>query len=96
MTETEAFLWSELRRRTVGCRYRRQHPIGPYFADFACTRHRLVIECDGSQHDENVHDVRRDAFLRTHGWEVVRIWNNDVLGDITAAVDTVIWRCLER
>ena len=96
MTEAEAYLWSELRRRTLGCKYRRQYPIGPYFADFVCTRHRLVIECDGGQHDESAHDRRRDAFLRRNGWQVVRFWNNHVLGDITGVVNTVVGCCLEE
>jgi very-short-patch-repair endonuclease len=65
MTRAEVILWSRLRRDAIaGRRFRRQHPIGPYIADFACLPVRLVIEVDGATHgseDEIKKDRRRDA-----------------------------------
>jgi len=82
MTEAEKVLWHDLRAgRLQGTRFRRQHPIGPYVADFACVSARLVIEVDGGQHNENAHDQKRDAYLQAQGWRVLRFWNNEVLGN---------------
>jgi very-short-patch-repair endonuclease len=60
-------------------KFRRQHPIGGFIVDFACTKHRLVIEADGGQHNESAADERRTAWLESQGWRVVRFWNNDIL-----------------
>lgn len=47
MTDAERFLWSRLRRRFLGAKFRRQVPLGPFIVDFACMRSKLVIEVDG-------------------------------------------------
>ena len=79
-TDAEQALWHTLRgRRFEGCKFRRQYPIGPFIADFACISHRLVIELDGGQHAARASDARRDAYLAREGWRVLRFWNNDVL-----------------
>ncbi|ROR29617.1 endonuclease domain-containing protein [Inmirania thermothiophila] len=90
MTDAERRLWQHLRRRGLGVRFRRQHPIGPYLADFACVGLRLVIEADGGQHaaGRRRHDEARDRWLRAHGWRVLRFWNHEVLG----ATDSVLER----
>ncbi|MEX1125010.1 MAG: DUF559 domain-containing protein [Acidimicrobiia bacterium] len=49
-TWPERLVWSHLRHNQLGVRFRRQHPIGPYIADFTCLSHRIVVEVDGSQH----------------------------------------------
>jgi very-short-patch-repair endonuclease len=84
MTEAELKLWNELRaHRLMGLGFRRQMPIGRYIADFACPEHKLIVEVDGSQHAENQsHDQARTVYLEQQGWQVVRIWNGDVLTDI--------------
>ena len=81
MTESEYQLWFLLRgRRLEGCKFRRQHPIGPFVADFACIAHRLIVELDGGQHAEAraAHDARRTAWLEAQGWRVLRFWNDQV------------------
>ncbi|CAO3379969.1 endonuclease domain-containing protein [Azospirillum argentinense] len=81
-TDAERKLWSILRRRQIGGWYfRRQHPIPPYIADFACVEARLVVEADGGQHAGSPYDSARDEHLRHHGWRVLRFWNNDVLNN---------------
>ncbi len=79
MTEAERALWQLLRARNLeGARFRRQVPIGPYVADFASFEPRLVIECDGGQHGTE-RDAARDAYLKAQGFDVVRLWNHEVL-----------------
>ena len=68
MTPAERRLWGILQRRQVeGFRFRRQCPIGPYIAVFACLEANLLLEVDGGQHVDAVVDVRRDTFLRREG-----------------------------
>ena len=91
MTDAERLLWSRLRRRQIhGLRFRRQHPIGPYIADFACTQRRLVIELDGGQHVQaKDKDAARTRWLAQREYRVLRFWNNDVLTRIDAVVQVV-------
>jgi very-short-patch-repair endonuclease len=84
-------LWLELKRRQLGgYKFTRQLPISPYFADFACREKWLVVEIDGSQHAESAYDRRRDAFMCSHGYSVLRFWNTDVLKDRTAVCETIL------
>ena len=90
-TDAERLLWSRLRRRQVaGFKFRRQHQVGLYICDFACVEALVVVELDGGQHAENLqYDMRRDRFLRSAGFEVLRFWNNDVLGRTEEVLDTI-------
>ncbi|WP_242125298.1 DUF559 domain-containing protein [Sphingobium sp. Sx8-8] len=80
----ERLLWQHLRNRQLkGHKFSRQMPIGPYFADFICREARLIIELDGSSHDNSAdHDVRRDAYCRAQGYSILRFSNADVLSNI--------------
>ena len=82
-THAEKILWILLRDRDLaGYKFRRQHPIGPYFADFACLRLRVVIECDGVTHIERgVQDRTRDAFMIDLGWRVLRFSDDRLVGN---------------
>src|SRR4030095_5791058 len=77
-TDTERLLWSRLRRRQIrGYRFRRQVPIGNYIAEFVCIEARLIIELDGSQHQENLaYDEQRTRYLEQRGYEIFRVWDN--------------------
>jgi very-short-patch-repair endonuclease len=92
-TEAEAALWRALRRLPLdGSHFRRQVPIGPFVADFACHAAKLVVELDGGQHteDESVaYDARRTAWLQRAGYRVLRFQNADVLRDIDVVLDTI-------
>ncbi|MCV9967605.1 DUF559 domain-containing protein [Pararhizobium sp. BT-229] len=89
--DAEEALWFELRaRRLNGFKFVRQLPIGPYFADFACRQAGLVVEVDGSQHANNSHDARRDYYMVTNGWSVVRFWNGCVLQDRGRVLETIV------
>ena len=73
MTDAERKLWSGLRGEQLGAKFRRQHPLGHYIADFVCLEMKLIVELDGSQHaDQAVHDARRTEFLNSAGFEVMR------------------------
>jgi very-short-patch-repair endonuclease len=79
LTEAEKRLWYFLRaHRFQGLKIRRQTPIGPYVVDFVSFQHRLVIEVDGGQHGVEA-DIKRDDWLKSEGFRVLRFWNNDVL-----------------
>ncbi|WP_294073777.1 DUF559 domain-containing protein [Sphingomonas sp.] len=89
-TPAERRLWSMLRdRRMPTFKFKRQFVIDPYIVDFVCLERRLIIEADGSHHAENVYDVRRDAFLRSQGFSVLRFWNNDILENIGGVFDAI-------
>ena len=84
-------LWLELKNRKLGgYRFTRQLPIGPYFADFACRERWLVVEVDGSQHADNTYDRRRDEFMRTQGYSILRFWNTDVLKHRASVCETIL------
>ena len=99
-TDAERRLWRYLRNRQVrGLRFRRQHPIGPYFADFVCLEHHLIIELDGGQHDQAVkrdHDQARSEWLARQGFHVLRFWNNDVLQNTAGVLQEIDKACGER
>jgi very-short-patch-repair endonuclease len=78
-TDAERRLWYFLRRNHLGFRFRRQFPLPPYFVDFACIEARLIVEADGGQHAVPGEHERRDAFLTSKGWRILRFWNNDIL-----------------
>jgi adenine-specific DNA-methyltransferase len=82
-TDAERKLWSRLRdRRLFGARFRRQHPIGPFIADFCCTEAKLAIELDGGQHAvQKRSDAERTAFLEGQGYRVIRFWDNEALAN---------------
>jgi very-short-patch-repair endonuclease len=92
-TEAERRLWSRLRAfRLAGYKFRRQYPIGPYIADFACRSEHLVIELDGGGHgnDQAEHDdAQRTAYLEKCGYRVLRFWNLDVLSDTVRVVEVI-------
>jgi very-short-patch-repair endonuclease len=80
MTEAEKLLWSRIRNRQLGVKFRRQTPIGRYIADFYCHEHKLIIELDGSQHLEQAeYDQIRTDYFNAQGISVLRFWNNEVL-----------------
>ena len=94
MSAPEAKLWNALRKlRPSGHHFRRQVPIGRYYADFCCHKHVLIIEVDGDTHSNDqaiAHDAIRDAFLRREGYRVLRVTNLDVLRNIDGVMTEVL------
>ena len=95
----ERLMWSWLRdKRFSEYKFRRQHPVGPYYLDFFCIEAKLNIELDGSQHGfpENQRaDADRDAFLAAKGIKTLRFWNGR-LGREKEIVRDTIWRALQE
>lgn len=89
--DAEAILWSELRnRRLHNYKFVREFPIENYFADFACRRKKLVVEIDGSQHADRMHDNKRDTWLNEQGWNVLRFTNMLVLKQKAVVLNTIV------
>ena len=75
----ERRLWKLLRdRRLDGLKFRRQFRIGRYIVDFICLRHRLIIEADGPQHEDQIQDAARDGWLKAEGFRVLRFSNQQI------------------
>jgi len=90
-TDAEMKMWFAMRdRRLAGFKFVRQEPIGPYVADFVCREVRLIVEIDGGQHNESERDQRRDAFLTSEGYRVLRFWNSDVLTNMNGVLQTIL------
>ncbi|MGF6351136.1 endonuclease domain-containing protein [Variovorax sp. W2I14] len=91
-TDAEALLWYHLRdRRLANYKFRRQRPIGPYFADFACLEAKLILELDGGQHVEAAaYDESRTHFMQGQGYRVLRFWNNEVLTQTESVRERVL------
>ena len=88
-TEAERLLWAMLRANAMGgVRFRRQHPLGPYIVDFACLERRLVVEVDGGGHGGE-YDRLRDEWLSSQGFRVLRVWNNEALGNIEGVLSAI-------
>jgi very-short-patch-repair endonuclease len=98
MTRAERVLWGFLRDGQLhGWQFRRQHLFGNYILDFVCIEARLVIEVDGGQHAEQSEaDAMRTIFLNEAGFQVIRFWNNQVLGETEAVLDRVLLALNER
>lgn len=86
-TPQEVILWSRLKNKQLGCKFRRQHSFGKYIADFYCPEKQLVVEVDGSQHmEQEKYDVRRTNFFESFGLKVLRFWNNEINININGVV----------
>ena len=91
MTDAETKLWQELRaHRFENYKFKRQQPVGKYIADFVNLEHRLIIEVDGSQHDESQHDKVRDAWLKSQNFRILRFWNIDVLKEMDGVLLAIL------
>jgi len=97
MTDAERLLWAKLRnRRFSGFKFRRQVPLGPFIADFACFERRLILELDGGQHTlQRGYDAARTRWLEEHGFRVVRFWNHELFEE-GEAVEELIWQRLHE
>ena len=90
-TWAEKVLWKELRlKRLDGFRFRQQHVIGKCIADFYCHEAKLVIEVDGSSHDNRkVQDFYRDQFMKGLGLTVLRLTNEEVLNRMESVKEKI-------
>jgi len=89
MTDAERLLWSHIRAKQLGVKFRRQQPVGRYIVDFICFEHKLIIELDGGQHFRSKKDVHRDNYLRECGFRILRFWNNEVLQNLRGVLEEI-------
>jgi very-short-patch-repair endonuclease len=89
MTDAEKKLWRALRSRSIGWKFRRQVPLGPYIVDFVCFESRVVVEVDGGQHATSRMDRVRDEYFSARGYQVLRFWNNDVLRNLEGVLTVI-------
>ena len=92
LTEAERLLWKNLRLRQIaGYKFRRQQPIGEYIVDFLCFEKRLIVEVDGGQHAEEIaYDSKRDEWLKSQGFSILRFWNHQVSKEIEAVKERIL------
>ena len=93
MSKPEIMLWQQLRKRPLGIKFRRQHPIGSYILDFYCPSAKLAIEVDGMAHDMGnrpERDERRQRDLFQEGVETIRISAQEVLRDPQGVADRIL------
>jgi len=90
-TPAEALLWQHLRANQLkGAKFRRQMPIGSYFADFGCPKSRCIVEIDGSCHEaKKTYDADRNRFMEGRGWTVLRFTEQQVRTDIDAVLEAI-------
>ena len=95
-TDAEKAFWRKIRsRQFYRIRFCRQYSVGPYILDFYCPSLKLAIELDGGQHthdDNQKYDAVRSSYLKTHGIDIMRFWNHDVLQNI----EDVLTKIAER
>ena len=95
LTEAERVLWYHLRAaRLRGYKFRRQAPLGRYIVDFVCFEARLIVEVDGGQHvEQQEYDRQRTAWLEGQGFQVLRFWNTEVLGNVEGVKEMIVRAC---
>lgn len=94
-TPPEKLLWLALRNGQIGgMKFRRQHSIGPYVADFYCHGAKLVVEVDGMSHDDKIRqDAARTAYIESEGLRILRVTNEDVMHDLDAVTRKIAELC---
>lgn len=92
MTDAEKKLWYFLRgKRLNGYKFRRQHLIHPFVVDFICLSKKLIVEIDGGQHAEQLnYDEKRSAFLKLHGYKMLRFWNDEVFKQTQTVLNEIL------
>ena len=93
MTDAERIIWNAIRaHRMHGMSFRRQTPIGPFIVDFVCHAALLIVEIDGGQHSEPENmkrDARRETFLKSKGYRILRFNNYEVMTNREGVLETI-------
>lgn len=97
MSLPEVLLWRELKSSDL--KFRKQHPIGPFIADFYCAAAKLALEVDGIAHEMGQRpqkDAARDRFIRARNIDIVRIPAKDILVSPVEVAEQVVGLCSKR
>ncbi|MGM0932754.1 MAG: vitamin B12 dependent-methionine synthase activation domain-containing protein [Bacteroidota bacterium] len=93
-TEAETLLWDRLKNKQLeGFKFRRQHIIGSFIADFVCLKEKIVIEVDGLIHqlpENKLSDEERSSWLKGQGFRVIRFTNEEVIGDLDNVLEKIL------
>lgn len=93
MTEAEKVLWERLRNNQLqGIKFRRQHPVHLFIADFYCHKHKLIIEIDGEYHhteDQKSKDCERTKLLEFQGLKILRFTNEEVINSTESVINKI-------
>lgn len=93
LTPAEVTLWKALQNSNLeGRKFRRQHSIGNYIVDFYCPSEKIIIELDGSVHDDysaQMHDLERTAFLNELNMKVIRFENDEVFSNLVNVLEEI-------
>jgi len=90
ITPEELLLWYKLKNNRISYKFRRQHSIGRFIADFYCAEKKIVIEVDGSQHLDNTqYDKERTQYFESLNIKVIRFWNNEVNKNIDGVITKI-------
>ena len=96
MTQAELALWGRINKNQLGVRFKPQHPISFFIADFYCHKHKLVIEIDGEIHEQQIeYDEGRTFELEHYGINVIRFTNEEVLCNIDKVIED-IKKCIKQ
>ena len=95
MTFPERLLWNHLKgSQLAGWKFRRQHPMGPFVADYYCHAAKLVVELDGMSHVGQASvDAERSNYLESQNLRVIRFTNDDVLQHLDAVLEAILMAC---
>lgn len=89
-TFAEKIVWNELRRNSLGCKYRRQVVVGKYIVDFICIEKNLIIEIDGDSHEgKEEYDKNREDYLSGAGYQILRFKNEEVVNNWTKCASEI-------
>ena len=93
-TAAESVLWEKLKNKKLhGLRFRRQHGVGPFIADFYHSPTKTIIELDGEIHNDSeikINDKEREEYLKGCGYNIIRFRNDDVFNDIENVLNTIL------
>jgi len=98
-TEAETILWNYLKSPMMGVRYRTQHIIGNYIADFACLPLKLIIEIDGLYHslpEQQISDEERTEWLESQGYKVIRFTNEEIYNNLDKVIEKIRYEQYQR
>jgi len=93
MTPAEIILWSKLKGKGIGHKFRRQYSVGVFVLDFCCPILKLAIEVDGDSHfsdDAKIRDREREEIIRSYGFTFMRFSNKEIIGNLDGVIAAVM------
>lgn len=89
-TKSECVLWNSLKNNQLGVKFRQQHVIDNFIADFCSIKEALIIEVDGDSHDSKKEaDEERTNILKSYGYKVIRFNNDQIINDLDGVIETI-------